>query len=122
MAETLHLPQTTNRKLIYESLYPQIEALVEGGQRDVRGVAAGLQVQDVSTGGGVQEGCKELSRNRIAGTAGDNLAVAGGRSAAPPRHDRAGRRLHEWARPCQAGLSHDCGAGHAAGAVVGRAL
>lgn len=30
MAETLHLPQTTDRKLIYESLFPQIEALVEG--------------------------------------------------------------------------------------------
>ncbi|WP_028522412.1 GAF domain-containing protein [Runella limosa] len=30
MAETLHLPQTTDRALIYEHLYPQIEALVEG--------------------------------------------------------------------------------------------
>lgn len=30
MAETLHIPQTTNRQSIYESLIPQIAALVEG--------------------------------------------------------------------------------------------
>ncbi|QMW02759.1 GAF domain-containing protein [Spirosoma foliorum] len=30
MAETLHIPQTTNRQAIYESLIPQIAALVEG--------------------------------------------------------------------------------------------
>jgi GAF domain-containing protein len=30
MAETLHIPQTSNRQVIYDSLIPQIEALITG--------------------------------------------------------------------------------------------